>query len=180
MAERRSGGGTTKKSQRGSRSAQQGSSSTRRGTGSGKQSTGSTRGSSGSTQQAKGRARAQQSSSGQSSRTTRSAASTKTAAARDGTKAASGNNNNLSASDVVSKARKATSELIGRPVEGVLGIERDHDNWVAMVQVVELARIPNTTDVLGDYEVVLDGKGEIVQYHRRRRYHRSQVDGGQQ
>ena len=43
-----------------------------------------------------------------------------------------------------------------------------------------MARIPNTTDVLGDYETVLDNKGDVLRYHRTRRYHRGQVDGGQQ
>ncbi len=87
--------------------------------------------------------------------------------------------NDLSAADAVSRAREALSELIGRPVEGVLGIDRDHGNWVATVQVVELARVPNTTDVLGEYETVLDDEGELVRYHRKRRYHRGQVDGSQ-
>jgi hypothetical protein len=94
-------------------------------------------------------------------------------------RAAAERQNGLSASDAVSRAREALSELIGRPVEGVLGIDRDHGNWVATVQVVELARIPNTTDVLGDYETVLDAKGNVVRYHRKRRYHRGQVDGSQ-
>ncbi len=85
----------------------------------------------------------------------------------------------LSAADAVARARAGLSELIGRPVEAVLGIDRDHGNWVAVVQVVELARIPNTTDVLGEYETVLDGRGEIVRYQRKRRYHRGQVDGSQ-
>ena len=65
----------------------------------------------------------------------------------------------------------------GRPIEAVLGLERDDDAWVVIVQVVELARIPNSTDVLGDYAVTLDRDGEVVGYQRMRRYHRSQADG---
>jgi hypothetical protein len=92
----------------------------------------------------------------------------------------SASRNGLSAADAVLRARAALSELLGRRVESVLGIERDHNNWVATVQVVEMARIPNTTDVLGDYETVLDNKGDVLRYHRTRRYHRGQVDGSQQ
>ena len=91
----------------------------------------------------------------------------------------SASRNGLSAADAVLRARAALSELLGRRVESVLGIERDHNNWVATVQVVEMARIPNTTDVLGDYETVLDNKGDVLRYHRTRRYHRGQVDGSQ-
>jgi Gas vesicle synthesis protein GvpO len=89
-----------------------------------------------------------------------------------------GRRNGLSAAEAVSRAREALSELLGRRVESVLGIDRDHGNWVATVQVVELSRIPNTTDVLGDYETVLDSRGDVLRYHRTRRYHRGQIDGG--
>jgi hypothetical protein len=44
------------------------------------------------------------------------------------------------------------------------------------VQVVELSRIPNSTDVLGSYAVTLDKEGELVGYRRNRRYHRNQAD----
>jgi hypothetical protein len=138
--------------------------------------------SSGAAQRAKSRTQAQQTDSGSSSQGTRSAspARSSTSSARSSSSRARANEQNgLSASDAVSRAREALSELVGRPVEGVLGIDRDQDNWIATVQVVELARIPNTTDVLGDYETVLDAKGDVVSYHRKRRYHRGQVDGGQ-
>jgi hypothetical protein len=130
-------------------------------------------GSGSSKQREKGRGnQAQRSGGGSSSRTAGSASSSRTAS--------SNRKNGLSASDAVARAREALSELIGRPVEGVLGIDRDQGNWVATVQVVEMARIPNTTDVLGEYETVLDGKGDVVRYHRKRRYHRGQIDGNQQ
>jgi hypothetical protein len=43
------------------------------------------------------------------------------------------------------------------------------------VEVVELARIPNTTDVLGKYEVTLDKDGEVTGAKRTRRYNRSEA-----
>jgi hypothetical protein len=94
-----------------------------------------------------------------------------------------GNNRNddgderLSARDAVKRVREEFPELLGRPVEGVLGVERDEDDgWTVTVQVVELSRIPNSTDVLGAYTVTLDKDGELVGYRRRRRYNRSQAD----
>ncbi|TMK23884.1 MAG: hypothetical protein E6G62_10115 [Actinobacteria bacterium] len=76
-------------------------------------------------------------------------------------------------------ARERLSALLGRHVEGMLGVDRDHGNWIVTAEVVELARIPNTTDVLGEYEVILDKDGEVLRYRRTRRYNRGQVDGGQ-
>jgi hypothetical protein len=78
--------------------------------------------------------------------------------------------------DAVREARDQLAELIGRPVEQVLGMERDDDGWSVTVQVVELERIPNSTDVLGCYRVDVDSDGEVVGYRRLRRYHRSQAD----
>ena len=43
-------------------------------------------------------------------------------------------------------------------------------------EVVELARVPNTTDVLGAYVVTLAPDGELIGYRRQRRYNRSQAD----
>jgi hypothetical protein len=83
----------------------------------------------------------------------------------------------LSAIEAVERAREHLSVLLGRPVDGVLGIDRDQGNWIVTAQVLELARIPNTTDVLGEYEAVLDRNGEVLGYRRTRRYHRGQVDG---
>ena len=74
-------------------------------------------------------------------------------------------------------AREAVQQLqglTGRPIEAVLGIEKDWREWAVAVEVLELERVPNTTDILGQYEVRLDNKGEIVSVRRARRYLRSQ------
>ena len=82
----------------------------------------------------------------------------------------------LSVREAVERVREEFPALLGRPVEAVLGVERGEEGWEVTVQVVELARIPNSTDVLGAYRVALDGDGELVGYGRRRRYTRSQAD----
>lgn len=83
----------------------------------------------------------------------------------------------LSATEAIQRVREQLPGLLGRPVETVLGVERDEDElWQVTVQVVELARIPNSTDVLGAYRVTLDSDGELAGYRRRRRYTRGQAD----
>src|SRR5215211_8834381 len=83
----------------------------------------------------------------------------------------------LTGREAVHEAREQLFELIGRPVEQVLAIERNDDGeWQVLVQVVELERIPNSTDVLGAYRVTLDCDGEVVGYRRVRCYVRSQAD----
>ena len=88
-----------------------------------------------------------------------------------------GSNSGLSAKEAIRRVRRELPALLGRPVESVLGAQRDEDElWQITVQVVELARIPNSTDVLGAYEVTLDKDGELAGYRRRRRYARGQAD----
>jgi hypothetical protein len=83
----------------------------------------------------------------------------------------------LSAKEAIQHVRSELPELLGRKVESVLGVERnDDDLWQVTVQVLELARIPNSTDVLGCYLVTLDQDGELAGYQRQRRYTRGQAD----
>jgi hypothetical protein len=73
---------------------------------------------------------------------------------------------------VAAVALEQLSALTGRPSEGVVGIQRDGDEWVVEIEVLELRRIPNTTDVLARYRVTADESGEVTGYHRLQRYTR--------
>jgi hypothetical protein len=86
------------------------------------------------------------------------------------------------ATDVVKQAVKQLVEITGRTPESVLGVERSSngdgkdDGWKVTIEVLEMQRVPNSTDLLGAYEVKLDGDGELVEYRRTRRYQRGQSD----
>jgi Gas vesicle synthesis protein GvpO len=83
----------------------------------------------------------------------------------------------ISAREAIERVRGELPQLLGHPVDSVLGAEPGDDKgWSVTVQVVELARIPHSTDVLGAYDVTLDGQGELQSYKRRRRYYRNQAD----
>ena len=83
----------------------------------------------------------------------------------------------LSGREAIERVRRDLPQLLGHPVDSVLGVEPGEDKgWHVTVQVVELARIPQSTDVLGAYEVTLDDRGELQAYKRRRRYYRNQAD----
>ena len=63
-------------------------------------------------------------------------------------------------------------ELTGRATEGIIGLEKHDGGWKVQVEVVEVRRIPNTTDVLALYEIDADDKGNLQGYRRIRRYAR--------
>lgn len=88
-------------------------------------------------------------------------------------KKSTSSNGHRSAPSPASLARRAVSELadlIGYEVEGIVSLQRSDDGWSVGVQVLETQRIPNTSDVLAEYEVNTDERGQLMGYQRVRRY----------
>jgi hypothetical protein len=85
--------------------------------------------------------------------------------------------NKQSAREVVGEAIKQVHQLIGKPIESVTGMEKDGSDWTVTLEVLELSRIPSTTDVLGSYEVTMDKDGELTGVQRTRRYPRAESGG---
>jgi hypothetical protein len=75
------------------------------------------------------------------------------------------------------RAMDTLAELVGCPAEGITGIRRNDDGWIVEVEVLEVERVPETSDVLASYQVEIDNDGEIVEFHRLRRYLRTQTEG---
>ncbi len=83
----------------------------------------------------------------------------------------------LTGREAIERVKSDFPEMLGRPIEAVLGLEQADDNgWKVVVSVVEMGRIPPTTDILGAYAITLDSDGELAGYRRERRYHRNQAD----
>ncbi|HEY9291075.1 MAG TPA: gas vesicle protein [Microlunatus sp.] len=82
----------------------------------------------------------------------------------------------LSLRKIGKRALDELSELVGCPAEGIIGVSRHDDGWVVTVELLEMGRVPETTDVLGSYDVQLDRNGDVVGYHRVRRYLRGSVE----
>jgi hypothetical protein len=80
------------------------------------------------------------------------------------------------AAEIAAQARSLLEGLLGLEAERVSGLERVDGGWSVMLEVVEVPRIPESTDVLATYELVLDSDRNLVSVTRRRSYRRSQVD----
>ena len=83
----------------------------------------------------------------------------------------------LSAQELSQAALRTVEELTGYDAEAVTGLQWDGDQWEVTVEVLELSRVPNTTDVMGTYQVQLDERGTLRGYRRTGRRYRGQVDG---
>jgi hypothetical protein len=84
--------------------------------------------------------------------------------------AKSDDNGRLSASELGQAALATVAELTGYVPEAVTGLEWDGEYWTVTVDALELRRIPNTTDLLGCYEVKLDESGTLRGYRRKGRF----------
>jgi hypothetical protein len=82
---------------------------------------------------------------------------------------------------LVRRAKRQLVELTGHEAESVSGIEHDGDGRTRVrLEVLELERIPRTTDVLASYELTLDKEGQLVECTRVGRYSRSNAEAGVQ
>jgi hypothetical protein len=83
----------------------------------------------------------------------------------------------LTAKELTEAAVSTIADLTGFAPESAAALQWDGESWLVTVDVLELARIPNTTDVLASYVVQLDDGGGLLGYKRTRRFLRGQVEG---
>ena len=81
----------------------------------------------------------------------------------------------MTSPEIVQRAKEQLVSLTGLHSDTVSSIGRDSDGWRVTVELVEVRRIPSTSDVIGTYDVRLDTAGDLLSYQRTRRYYRSQV-----
>jgi hypothetical protein len=78
----------------------------------------------------------------------------------------------------VREAKSLLRELLGFDAESVSSVHRTTSGWKVGLVVVEVRRIPDSTDILATYEVQFDEDGRVLGIERTRRYHRSEADRG--
>ncbi|MFI6490018.1 gas vesicle protein [Streptomyces sp. NPDC050564] len=84
--------------------------------------------------------------------------------------------NRPSAMEVLRHARTQLEELTGMAAESVSSFEHTEDGWTLEIEVLELARVPDTMSLLASYQVDLDPQGGLTGYRRIRRYERGRAD----
>ncbi|MCN9243484.1 gas vesicle protein [Streptomyces sp. RY43-2] len=80
------------------------------------------------------------------------------------------------AMDVLRHARDQFTQLTGLAPESVSSFERTQDGWAMEIEVLELARVPDTMSLIASYEVDVTADGELAGYRRVRRYERGRAD----
>lgn len=86
-----------------------------------------------------------------------------------------GDTGTASMRDALARIRQDLHDVTGLQVERASGLDRDNGGWRAQIEVVEVSRIPPSTDVLAVYEVNADGDGAVTSFERVQRYRRSEA-----
>ncbi|MEV5715794.1 gas vesicle protein [Amycolatopsis mediterranei] len=83
----------------------------------------------------------------------------------------------LRAADAIRAAKDQFGMVTGLTPHAVTGIRsRGDGGWSVLVDVVELARIPDSTSVMATYRVDVDADGELAACERLRRFTRGATD----
>jgi hypothetical protein len=80
------------------------------------------------------------------------------------------------ASRIARRAAQQLMELTGKEPESIIGLNRTEEGWHVQVEVLEMDRIPRTTDLLALYQVEVDTEGELLAYRRQSRYVRGSAN----
>ena len=81
----------------------------------------------------------------------------------------------MTGSDIAQIAKQSLVELTGLKADTVSGMSKDEAGWHVNVDMIQLKRIPEASDVLATYETVLDDQGNLVCWQRTRCYQRGQM-----
>jgi hypothetical protein len=80
--------------------------------------------------------------------------------------------------EVLRRARDQLGDMTGMTAETVSSFEKTDGGWSLAIEVLELARVPDTMSLMASYQVDLDEQGQLTGYRRVRRYERGRSDTG--
>ena len=69
---------------------------------------------------------------------------------------------------ILERSNNQLGGLTGLKPVAVTRIFKDEQGWHVGMEMLEMSRIPPATDVLGEYEVLLNGQGEVLRFERTR------------
>ncbi len=79
-------------------------------------------------------------------------------------------------SETIKIAEEELHALVHLDLRGVIGAMKREDGWHVTVEMIERHALPDSQDLLGVYEVILDDEGRLVNYERKRVRRRNEVE----
>ena len=81
----------------------------------------------------------------------------------------------MKGTEIAERAKQQLAELTGLAPGTVSAMSHDEEGWHVAVDMIELRKVPPSTDVLAVYDALLNDTGELLTYKRVRRYRRDQI-----
>ncbi len=75
--------------------------------------------------------------------------------------------------EIARRAKEQLTELTDLRADTVSRLMKTTEGWQVDVEMIEMKRIPDSSDVLATYETTLDDEGNVLNYRRTRRYYRA-------
>ncbi|MEK7777311.1 MAG: gas vesicle protein GvpO [Chloroflexota bacterium] len=69
--------------------------------------------------------------------------------------------------EVLALAKSHLGDITGLKPVTVTQVFKDEDGWHVGVEMLEMSRIPPSSDILGSYDVTLSEEGEVIRMERR-------------
>jgi len=77
--------------------------------------------------------------------------------------------------EIIETATSLAENILKKRVETITSVAREDNEWKVVAEVLERKAVPDTQDILGKYELVLSGDGELVGYKRVEMRRRSDI-----
>lgn len=68
--------------------------------------------------------------------------------------------------EITEKGRDIMVRLVNKKEPDVVSIAKEGQEWRVIIEVLERKAVPDTQDILGIYEVLLDDSKELLRYKR--------------
>jgi len=70
--------------------------------------------------------------------------------------------------ELADRAKEELAQVTGFKPVATVGSYKDEEGWHITVDMLEMARLPECTDVIGTYVAVLDENGDMVKFDKMR------------
>lgn len=70
--------------------------------------------------------------------------------------------------ELAERAKSQLTEVTGLKPLTITETFKDEKGWHIGLDMLEMSRIPTATDILGDYEVLVDEEGDMLRFERKR------------
>lgn len=74
----------------------------------------------------------------------------------------------MNAQEVLTRAHGYIATISNKNDEGVTSLTRREDGWAVCIEELERKGIPDTMDILGLYEIIMNDEGDLISVERKK------------